>query len=154
MTFDTDRHIYRVTTYSRHMTKQALSDVDYQALADFRHALRIFLRFSEDEARRAGVTPNQHQLLLAVRGHRGDRAPAAAELAERLQLRVHSVVELIDRAEAAGLIRRTTDPVDGRRQLVHLTPRGTRTLASLTAAHRDELRRFRKEMFDVLDELG
>jgi DNA-binding MarR family transcriptional regulator len=136
------------------VTAQPLSDREYEALAEFRHALRVFLRFSEDEARRAGVTPNQHQLLLAVRGHRGTRAPAAAELAERLQLRVHSVVELIDRAEAAGLISRTTDPSDGRRQLVHLTARGSGTLDALTAAHRDELRRFRKEMIDVLQELG
>jgi DNA-binding MarR family transcriptional regulator len=132
----------------------ALSDREYRALAEFRHALRVFLRFSEDEARRAGLTPNQHQLLLAVRGFAGDRPPAAGDLADRLPLKVHSVVELVDRAEQAGLIKRETDPADARRQLIRLTARGRSALEALTTAHRAELRRFREEMIDVLQELG
>jgi DNA-binding MarR family transcriptional regulator len=132
---------------------QELSDREYHALGQFRHALRVFLRFSEQEARQAGVTPAQHQLLLAIRGHRGTRPPSAAELADQLQLRVHSVVELVDRAESAGLVTRKPDPADGRRQLVRLTASGRRTLERLSAAHRDELRRFRTEMTQVLQEL-
>lgn len=130
-----------------------LSDRDYQALARFRHALRVFLRFSEQAARDAEVTPNQHQLLLAVRGHPGGRPPVVGELAEALQLRHHSVVELVDRAETAGLVRRRIDPDDGRRQQVLLTEAGSRVLEQLSTVHRDELRRFRAEMVAVLDEL-
>lgn len=129
------------------------SDRDYQALARFRHALRVFQRFSEQAARDAGITPAQHQLLLAVRGHAGDRPPVVRELAEALQLRHHSVVELIDRAHAAGLVRRRADPDDHRRQRVELTDAGLAVLERLSKVHRDELRRFRAEMLDVLNEL-
>jgi DNA-binding MarR family transcriptional regulator len=130
-----------------------LSDRDYQALASFRHALRVFLRFSEHAARSAGVTPSQHQLLLAIRGWPGAEAPTIRDLAEQLQLVHHSVVELVDRAEAAELVERHTDPHDRRRQRLALTPHGAETLASLTATHRAELRRFRDELADVLHTL-
>ena len=133
--------------------RTALSDRDYRALAQFRHALRVFQRFSEDAARAAGTTPAQHQLLLAIRGFRGDGAPVIGDLAEALQLRHHSVVELVDRADAAGLVRRNTDPLDQRRQRVELTSAGRDVLEGLSVVHRDELRRFRTEMFDVLREL-
>jgi DNA-binding MarR family transcriptional regulator len=131
----------------------ALSDRDYRALARFRHALRVFQRFSEDAARAAGTTPAQHQLLLAIRGFRGDGSPVIGDLADALQLRHHSVVELVDRADTAGLVRRSTDPVDQRRQRVELTAAGRDVLEELSVVHRDELRRFRSEMFDVLREL-
>jgi DNA-binding MarR family transcriptional regulator len=131
-----------------------LTDREYQALAGFRHALRVFLRFSEEHARAAGLTPNQHQLLLAVRGHPGPDPPSTKDLADRLQLRNHSVVELLDRAEAAGLVRRDKDPADRRRQLVTITPTGRQLLGQLSAVHRDELRRFRRELNALLDELG
>jgi DNA-binding MarR family transcriptional regulator len=131
----------------------AVTDSDYRALARFRYGLRVFMRFSEDAARAAGITPNQHQLLLAVRGFpTGD--PAITDVAEWLQLRHHSTVELVDRAVEAGLIERYNDPDDGRRQRLVLTNRGARVLASLSAAHAEELRRFRVEMADVLNELG
>jgi DNA-binding MarR family transcriptional regulator len=130
-----------------------LTDADYRVLAEFRFALRVFLRFSEDAARSAGVTPSQHQLLLAIRGHPGG-APAVSDLAEWLQLRHHSTVELIDRAAAAGLIARTPDASDRRRQRLEVTPRGARILESLSAAHRNELRRFRDEIPELLRELG
>jgi DNA-binding MarR family transcriptional regulator len=136
------------------MTDRDLSAGDYQALARFRHALRVFQRFSEDAARAAGITPSQHQLLLAVRGWTGDRPPAVAEVAEVLQLKHHSTVELIQRATAAGLVSSSPDAEDHRRQLTTVTERGERLLASLSLQHRDELRRFRTEMHDVLDELG
>jgi DNA-binding MarR family transcriptional regulator len=131
----------------------ALSDRDYRALARFRHALRVFQRFSEDAAREAGTTPAQHQLLLAIRGFRGDGSPVIGDLADALQLRHHSVVELVDRADAAGLVRRSTDPLDQRRQRVELTAAGRDVLEDLSVVHRDELRRFRTEMVELLREL-
>ena len=135
------------------MIDRPLSERDYQALARFRHALRVFLRFSEDAARAAGPTPAHHQLLLAVKGWDGDRPPTVADLAEVLQLRHHSTVELIQRATAAGLVRSEVDPDDHRRQRTGLTDRGEELLRSLSLQHRDELRRFRSEMNDVLNEL-
>jgi DNA-binding MarR family transcriptional regulator len=134
--------------------RKRLSDREYEALSQFRHALRVFERFSEQAARDAGITPSQHQLLLAVRGHKGDAAPVVGELADVLQVRHHSVVELIDRADAVGLVQRSRDPVDQRRQQVVLTRSGQAVLERLSTAHRDELQRFRAEMVDVLHELG
>jgi DNA-binding MarR family transcriptional regulator len=130
-----------------------LSDRDYQALARFRAALRRFLRFSEQAARDAGTTPAQHQLLLAVRGHAKPEPPTIADLADALQLRHHSAVELIDRAEAAGLVTRRADVNDLRRQRVSITAAGRRLLEGLTVVHRDELRRFRTQLVDILDVL-
>jgi len=129
-----------------------LAEAEYQALARFRYALRKFLRFSEEAARASGVTPLQHQLLLAVRGF-GRVPPSIRDLAEQLQQRHHSVVELVDRAEEAGLVRRSADPADARRQLVRLTDLGRTTLAGLYTANRAELRRFRREMAELLREL-
>lgn len=135
------------------MAERPLSHRDYQALARFRHALRVFQRFSEQAARDEGITPAQHQLLLAVRGHGGDGRPAVRDLAEALQLRHHSVVELVDRAEAARLVQRRADPDDQRRQRVEMTDAGLAVLERLGRVHRDELRRFRTEMMHVLKEL-
>ena len=129
-----------------------LTDAEYHALATFRGALRVFVRFSEDAARAAGITPNQHQLLLAIRGAKEN--PSISDLAEWLQLRHHSTVELVDRAVLAGLVDRRADHHDKRRQRLVLTARGERILSSLSEAHRDELRRFREEMGEVLRELG
>ncbi len=130
-----------------------LSQSDYRTLASFRHALRVFQRFSEDAAREAGTTPAQHQLLLAIKGFYGDHRPTITDLAEVLQLRHHSAVELVQRANAAGLVEATPDPDDARRQLVRLTSAGEAILASLSLTHRDELRRFRAEMNDLLREI-
>lgn len=130
-----------------------LSDADYRSLARFRHALRRFERFSETAARRAGVPPAQHQLLLAIRGDEDPGAAALSRVAERLQLKVHSAGELAARAEGAGLVARWSDPADGRRTLLALTDAGAAKLAELSVLHRDELRRFRQEMNDVLREL-
>ena len=129
-----------------------MNDSEYRVLARFRAALRVFLRFSEEAARDAGVTPTQHQLLLAIRG--STVAPTISELAASLQLRHHSTVELIDRAVDAGLVERETDSDDRRRQRLTLTARGEAVLESLSAIHREELRRFREEMAAVLRELG
>jgi len=116
-----------------------LSDEDFERLLDFRDGLRRFLRWSEDQATRAGVTPAQHQLLLAVRGH--GTAPSMTDLAAHLLLRHHSVVELVDRAARAGLVRRLTDGADHRVVRVGLTEDGERQLQALAAAHLEELSR-------------
>ena len=130
-----------------------LADRDYRTLARFRHSLRVFLRFSEDAARSVGLTPAQHQLLLATKGHPGDGPPAIGDVAEWLQLRHHSAVELVDRAEAAGLVERHADPADARRHLLVLTPEGEAKLAGLSWLHRDELRRFRDDLMEHLASL-
>jgi DNA-binding MarR family transcriptional regulator len=134
------------------MTGRPLSDYDYESLARFRHALRRFLAFSEEAARGAGLTPAQHQLLLAVRGH-ASGAPSTSDVAEALQVKLHSATELVQRAEVNGLLRRTSDPTDARRAVLRLTPEGERQLATLSLVHREELRRFRGEMNEVLREL-
>lgn len=131
-----------------------LSERDYRSLARFRHALRVFLRFSEDAARAEGLTPAQHQLLLAIRGWSGDGRPSVSDVADVLQQKVHSTVELVQRAEAAGLVEGRPDPADGRRHLLALTDSGRDKLASLSVLHRAELQRFREEMTEILRELG
>ncbi len=130
-----------------------LSDRQYRSLARFRHDLRVFLHFSEVSARGVGLTPAQHQLLLAVRGWSGEGQPSIGELAEFLQTRPHSTLELTRRAEEAGLVRLEVDPADRRRQRVALTETGGEKLAALSLLHRDELRRFRREMEEVLGAL-
>jgi DNA-binding MarR family transcriptional regulator len=140
----------RVTTKRPSPKPAVLSDREYRALAQFRGGLRRFLHFSEEAAREAGTTPAQHQLLLAVRGFAGPGTPVVGDLAEALQLRHHSAVELVDRAERAGLVVRTPDPDDLRRQHVALTAAGRRLLEQLSVVHRDELRRFRTQMVDLL----
>ena len=133
---------------------RALTDRDYQALARFRSGLRRFLSFSERAARAEGITPAHHQLLLAVRGHPGSSPPSVTDLADALQRRRHSTVELIDRAEAHGLVTSHADGTDRRRRLVTLTPEGERIIERLSAIHRRELRRFRADLHGILDDLA
>jgi DNA-binding MarR family transcriptional regulator len=123
------------------MTAQTrkLSDADLGRLLAFRDGLRRFLHWSEEQARAAGLTPAQHQLLLAVRGHDGD--PSVGDVADHLLLKHHSAVELVDRAAAAGLVRRVTDPDDHRVVRLRLTAAGERRLGHLAAAHLEELER-------------
>jgi DNA-binding MarR family transcriptional regulator len=134
---------------------EALAARDYRALAQFRRSLRVFLRFSEEAARGAGLTPAQHQLLLAVKGFVAERdeLPSIGDAAEWLQLKHHSAVELADRAVAAGLLERQDDPTDARRHLLALTDEGEAKLAGLSWMHRDELRRFRTEVLAHLADL-
>ncbi len=113
---------------------------DYKALAEFRYQIRRFLRFSEDAARQAGLEPQHHQLMLAVKGAGNGTAPPIAYLAESLQLQHHSAVELIDRLAKRGLIQRIRSAEDRREVHVKLTPRGERILKQLTLHHREELR--------------
>jgi DNA-binding MarR family transcriptional regulator len=120
---------------------EPLTKQDFEALARFRFGIRRYLRFSEETVRQHGVTPQQYQLLLAIKGFPGRDWAVVRELANRLQLRHHSVVELVNRAQAQGLVHRTTDPDDARAVRVVLTDRGGHLLDRLSALHRDELRR-------------
>jgi DNA-binding MarR family transcriptional regulator len=115
------------------------SDDDYRRLLEFRTGLRRFLRWSERQAEVAGLTPRQHQLLLAVRGHADPRGPTVGDVADHLLLRHHSAVELIDRAEAAGLVRRRPDADNQSTVRLHLTDEGSRRLEALSELHLEEL---------------
>ena len=131
-----------------------LTDRDYQALVRFRAGLRTFLAFSESAARAEGISPAHHQLLLAIRGHPGRQPPSVTDLADLLQRRRHSTVELIDRAEAHGSVTSHPDPEDRRRRLVHLTPEGNRLVERFSAIHRRELQSFRADLTRILDDLA
>ncbi|HSN17034.1 MAG TPA: MarR family transcriptional regulator [Gammaproteobacteria bacterium] len=130
-----------------------VSDQDYLALASFRAALRKFLRVSEDLAHSVGITPQQHQALLAVRGYPGDAAPTVGELATRLQLRHNSAVGLVTRLEKQGFVKREPSKLDQRRMHVKLTQKGHALLDKLTEAHRSELRHIGPEITRLLSEL-
>lgn len=116
-----------------------LNTADYEQLLSFRTGLRRFLRWSEQAAKAAGLTPAQHQLLLAIRGHADPTGPTIGDVADALLLRHHSAVGLVDRAEAAGLVRRRSDRDDARLVRLALTAAGSRRLARLTDAHLEEL---------------
>ena len=131
------------------MTKTQLGRQDFEKLLEFRVTLRRFQRWSEDQARAAGLTHVQHQLLVAIKGHHADQPPTVGDLAGYLLLRPHSAVELVNRAEAAGLVNRIPDGGDGRVIRVRLTAEGDRVMQELTQAHLERLR----ELAAVLDEL-
>jgi DNA-binding MarR family transcriptional regulator len=113
---------------------------EYEELLGFRTALRRFLRWSEDQARAVGLTPAQHQLLLAIKGHRGDAPPTVGELAGYLVSKHHSVVELIDRAVDASLVERQRDAGDHRIVHLLLAPLGEERIEELSRLHLEELR--------------
>lgn len=117
-----------------------LQKKDYELLAEFRSSLRQFLRFSEQAARDAGIAPQQHQALLAIKGAPGRDRLLVGELAERLQILPHSAVGLADRLVAKGYACRVPDEVDGRRVYLALTSQGEAVLDELSAAHRAQLR--------------
>lgn len=131
------------------MTAGHLNEQDFTNLLDFRTRLRRFERWSEQQARSVGLTPAQHQLLLAVKGHADERGPTIRELADYLLLRHHSTVELVNRVEASGLARRLGDPDDARVVRIELTALGEERLAQLTTMHIAELRR----LAPILDHL-
>ncbi|MGY1836418.1 MarR family winged helix-turn-helix transcriptional regulator [Blastococcus sp. SYSU DS0510] len=118
-----------------------LSKADFEALARFRFGIRRYLRFSEEVVRRHGLTPQQYQLLLALKGFPERDWATVRELADRLQLRHHSVVELVDRAQKQDLVGRTAHPDDARAVRVVLTPAGEEILGRLASLHRAELSR-------------
>ena len=117
----------------------AATEADIEAIAAFRYAIRRFLRFSEQAARREHITPQQHQLLLALKGFPNRDYATVSELAHRLQMRQHSVVGLIDRTARVGLVRRERGTQDRREVFIYITPDGDALLARLTELHRQEL---------------
>jgi DNA-binding MarR family transcriptional regulator len=124
-----------------------LTRENYENLLAFRTGLRRFQHWSQAQAREAGLTPAQHQLLLAVKGHSEAHGPTIGDIADYLLLRHHSAVELVDRAEATGLVERWSDDVDGRLTRVRLTRDGEQRLSALAPAHLDEL----QQLAPVLD---
>lgn len=122
---------------------QLVSDADFESIAAFRYAIRRFLRFSEQASRREHITPQQHQLLLAIKGFPNRDYATVSEIAHRLQMRQHSVVGLIDRTVRLGLVRRQRGKEDRREVFIFLTDKGEEALARLTELHRQELETMR-----------
>jgi DNA-binding MarR family transcriptional regulator len=118
-----------------------LSPTDYARLAEFRYLLRQFLIFSEQAADRAGLTAQQHQALLAIKGFGAAQPLTIGELASRLGIKHHSAVGLVDRLLAKSLVRRQPGAQDRRQVVLRLTSRAERLLARLSATHRAELQR-------------
>lgn len=133
--------------------RRVVSPEDYATLAAFRRALRRFMAFSEEAARASGLTAQQHQAILAIRGHKGGEPLTIGELAEHLLLRHHSAVELVDRLARAELVTRVPSEHDRRAVLVGLTPKAERILEQLSAIHLDELRRGRGLLAQLLERL-
>jgi len=129
--------------------RRVLSDGDFGRLLELRDGLRRFLHWSEERAREVGITSSQHQLLLAVRGH--GTPPSIGDVADHLLLRHHSVVELVDRAELAGLVERYDDDLDQRVVRLRITGTGQEKLAALAAAHLEELARLRASLIAAWD---
>jgi DNA-binding MarR family transcriptional regulator len=115
------------------------TDEDYRRLLELRTGLRRFLRWSEHQAKAAGVTAAQHQLLLAVRGHTDPRGPTVGDVADYLVLRHHSAVGLVDRAATAGLVERIKDRDNSSAVRLRLTDEGARRLDALSELHLREL---------------
>jgi DNA-binding MarR family transcriptional regulator len=113
----------------------------YRELAEFRRQIRQFLHFSEAAAKKFGIEPQQHQLLLAVQGLPEGLRPTIRELASRLFIQHHSAVELVNRLECTGAIARSPGPEDKREVWIRLTPAGQAILRKLVLAHREELER-------------
>jgi DNA-binding MarR family transcriptional regulator len=113
---------------------------EYEALAQFRYQLRLFLRFSEDACQSQGITPLQYQLLLQTKGYPGREWASLTELAERLQSKHHGVVALVSRCEAVGLVKRKNSTQDLRQVEVHLTPKGESYVEKIAELHRAELK--------------
>ncbi len=143
------RHSRTKAAYAR-----PVSDREYRQLLRVRTGLRRFLRWSEQQAHRAGLTGPQHQLLLAIKGHTDKRGPTVGDVADYLALKHHSAVGLIDRADKAGLVVRVDDPDDHRLVRVHLTADSEKRLARLSAAHLEELGRLLPEMQSIWHGLG
>jgi DNA-binding MarR family transcriptional regulator len=135
------------------MPRQQPTEADYQRLLEFRTRLRRFLRWSEEQARNQDLTPAQHQVLLAIKGHPGPTAPSIGDVAGYLLLRHHSAVGLIDRAEHAGLVQRAVDP--DRRTTVRLilTDEGARRLEALSELHLREVPRLATAMRSLFADL-
>lgn len=135
------------------MARTRLTKAHYESLAALRHALRRFLNFSQDAARQSGLTPQQHQALLAIKGFPDRDYVSISELADRLQLRHHSTVGLVDRLTRARLIHRAPSSTDRRRVELRLTVKGERVIEQLSATHLQELRQFGPELHRLVGKI-
>jgi DNA-binding MarR family transcriptional regulator len=126
---------------------------DYRSLAAFRYEIRKFLAFSEQAAREAGIEPQQHQMLLAVRGLPDGTRPTIGAVAERLCVQHHTAVALVDKLEARGLLRRQRSDVDRREVLLQVTREGLDLLRGLSSLHRDQLQTVGPALLDALQEI-
>jgi DNA-binding MarR family transcriptional regulator len=131
---------YIVFRYTETEEERLLKSVDYRSLAKFRYEIRRFLNFSEHAARAADIEPQQHQALLVIKGHSPGSDVTVGTLAERLYVRHHTAVELTDRLESKGWIRRVRSRGDGRKVNLRLTGSGDRLIEMLSLSHQDELR--------------
>lgn len=135
------------------MPKDRLSDADYEALSNLRYTLRRFTDFSTSAAQEEGLPAQQHQALLAIRGHRDEEAMTVGRLAERLLIAPHSATELVGRLVTADYVTRHTDPADRRRQTLALTDKAQAVLERLTAIHLTEIREMAPRLIDILKTL-
>ncbi len=135
-------------------TLMRISKTDIESLAQFRYALRQFLRFSERASRQAGVSPQQHQLLMTVKGMRGRNWANVAEIAERLQVSHHAAVALVTRAQNLKLVKRAQGKEDRRTVQVSLTPKGEALIAQLAELHHQELGRLSHILLKQLQSIG
>jgi len=144
---------YRMASQAnRSHPKRTVKDSDYRALSDFRQSIHDYLDFSDHAARAAGLEPRQYQLMLAIKGLPRDVEPAVGILATRLRVRHHSAVELIDRAEANGYVKRERS-ANGRYVLVQMTAKGLHTLEQAVAARLEELQSAGPVLVDSLRRL-
>ncbi|MBB3560333.1 DNA-binding MarR family transcriptional regulator [Rhizobium sp. BK512] len=130
-----------------------LTDADYEALSNLRYTLRRFMDFSASAAQEEGLPAQQHQALLAIRGHRSEDAMTIGLLSERLLIAPHSATELVGRLVAAGYVSRKADPADKRRQTLELTEKADDVLKRLTAIHMTEIRDMAPKLIDILQGL-
>jgi DNA-binding MarR family transcriptional regulator len=135
------------------MTESTLTQEGYRRLADFRRTLRRFLAFSEAKAAEIGLTPQQHQALLAIKAAEPGKA-TIGYVADWLMLKPHSVTGLVDRLEALGLTERRISPEDRRQAQVALTEKADALMALLSLTHREELRRLRPMLAELLANIG
>jgi len=133
--------------------KEFLSKKEYELLSAFRYSIRQFLKFSESAAEAEGLTPNQHQALLAIKGFPGRNSVTNGELAEQLQIRHHSAVGLLNRLEALSLVYREQNSRDRREVSVFLTNRGEKLLEKLTDVHREELKTLAPQLIAIFEGL-
>lgn len=134
------------------MSRSRSKSLNFEALADFRYAIRRYLNFSERNARKAGLEPQQYQALLAIKGLGDLQSATIGVLAERLQIQHHSAVELMDRLEKRGMIRRHRSRSDRRKVVVELTKRGEAKLMHISLPHRDELQIAGRKLLRALEE--
>lgn len=133
--------------------EKTLIQSDYETLADFRFTLRQFLHFSEEAAHEAGLSPQQHQALLAIKGFSRRDVMTVGELAQKLQVKHHSAVGLVDRLVKEGMVGRETATDDRRKVIISLTQKGARVLERLSSVHKNELRRIGPTFRAALDQL-